>query len=37
MVDFLLLDLAKDAGSVLCRILLPAGDPGWVDPVIGKQ
>jgi hypothetical protein len=34
MVDFFLLALAKDVGSVLCQILLPAGDLGWVNPVV---
>jgi hypothetical protein len=34
MVDFFLLALAKDVGSILGQILLPTGDLGWVNPVL---
>ena len=34
MVDFFLLALAKDVGSVLGQTLLPTSDLGWVNPVL---
>ena len=34
MVDFFLLALAKEVGSVLGQILLSVGDLGWVNPVL---
>jgi hypothetical protein len=37
MVDFFLLALAKDVGSVLCQILFPTGDLGWVNPVFSSK